>query len=197
MAPPRLQPPPRGPLPSVELHESREPLFRIQDTAQLIYRTYPEPRYRFDAPGGRYPILYTNDSKVGVFAEVYVDRARRLGTEDAGRRLVEITPRSALALIDLTSDETLGAFELDERISTGDDYERCQQWALHLYRAMPNLQGIRYGARCAGRRCANVALFADRCAALLDVRDLGRLADLEEVVLRAADRYNLSVAFLV
>lgn len=168
----------------------------MQNSGSLDYRTYPTPRYRFDAPAGEYPTIYTNDSRVGVFAEVYVDRGRRLGSEDAGRRLVEIEPERPLPVVDLLSDNILTALDLDERISTGEDYERCQQWALALYETLPELCGIRYGARCAGRATANLALFADRCASNVALKDHGRLEDLPEVVLAATDRYKLRAAFL-
>lgn len=172
-------------------------LYRIQDAAALAYRTYPSARHRFDALAGQYPILYANDSEVGVFAEVYVDRARRLGPEDADRHLVELAPTSPLPLVDLLSDEILKDLKLDERISTGDDYERCQQWALKIYEEWPEAMGIRYGARCAGRRTSNVALFAERCEEELNLESLGRLKDLEEIVLSATDRYGLRASFLV
>lgn len=172
-------------------------LYRIQDAAALAYRTYPSAKYRFDAPAGQYPILYANDSEFGVFAEVYVDRGRRLGPEDAGRHLVKLVPTSPLPLVDLLSDGTLRDLELDERISTGDDYERCQQWALKIYEEWPEVLGISYGARCAGRRTANVALFAERCEEQLDADPLGHLKDLEETVLSATDRYGLRASFLV
>lgn len=195
--PPRLRQPPSGPLPGVRLLAWDGPLYRIQNAAALDYRTYPSARYRFDAPAGQYPILYTNDSQVGVFAEVYTDRGRRLGSEDADRHLVKLVPTSPLPLVDLLSDGTLKDFELDERVSTGDDYERCQQWALKIHEECPGAMGIRYGARCAGRRTSNVALFAKRCEKELDLESMGRLKDLEEVVLAATDRYGLRASFLV
>ncbi|QIN81009.1 RES domain-containing protein (plasmid) [Rubrobacter marinus] len=177
-----------------------KPLYRVQGSVphsgSLGTEAYPTPLHRFDAPAGRYPITYANDSRVGVFAEVYVDRGRRLGMEDADRRLVRIEPDAPLPVLDLLSDDTLGLLDLDERISTGDDYERCQQWALKAYESFEELCGIRYGARCAGRRTANYALFADRCASRVEARDLGRLADLADVVLAAADVYKLRVRFL-
>lgn len=196
MPPPRLRQPPSGPLPDVQLSGWDGPLYRIQNAPALAYRTYPSARYRFDAPAGQYPILYTNDSEVGVFAEVYMDRGRRLGPEDAGRHLVKLDPTGPLPLVDLLSDETLRDLGLDERVSTGDDYERCQRWALKIHQQWPEAMGIRYGARCAGRRTSNVALFAERCEGRLDLEPLGRLEDLEETVLRATDRYGLRASFL-
>lgn len=172
------------------------PLFRIQDADSLAYRRYPGPRHRFDAPEGQYATVYANDSRIGVFAEVYVDAGRRLGAEDKNRHLVELAPQVPLPMVDLLSEATLRDLRLDERISTGEDYERCQQWALKFHDEWPEVCGICYGARCAGRNTANVALFAERCSDKLQVHGLGRLGELEETVLEAADRYGLTVSFL-
>lgn len=196
MAPPRLGRPPQGPLPEVTFLPWDGALFRIQNAETLVYKRYPGPRHRFDAPAGQYATIYANDSRIGVFAEVYVDAGRRLGAEDENRHLVEIVPQSPLPVIDLLSEDTLRDLKLDERISTGEDYERCQEWALKLYDEWPEVYGIRYGARCAGRSTANVALFAERCADSFEVRSLGRLGNLEETVLEAADRYGLRASFL-
>ncbi len=198
MVPPRLARPPQGLLPEITFLPWESPLFRIQNADTLVYKRYPGPRYRFDAPEGQYSSVYANDSRIGVFAEVYVDAGRRLGVEDANRHLVEmeIVPESPLPVIDLLSEGTLRDLGLDERISTGEDYERCQEWALKLHDHWPEVCGIRYGARCAGRSTANMALFAERCADSLQVRSLGRLGELEEIVLEAADRYRLRASFL-
>lgn len=198
--PPPLRRPPEDLDPArVALLAWEEPLYRIQDDALLVRKTYPTARHRYDSPSGEYPITYCNDSRIGVFPEVYVDQARRMKSEDAPRHLLESSPRRPLALLDLPSVATLSVLRLDERISTGDDYEDRQLWAQALYEAMPVVQGLRYGARCAGRSTSNVALFADRCggAGGLAATDLGRLADLETIVLTATDRYDLSADFVV
>lgn len=195
MPPPRLRRPSsfEGPIPGVVFLEWEAPLFRIQDSDVLGHRAYPSARYRFDAPAGEYAVVYANDSEVGVFAEVYVDRGRRLGTEDARRHLVRITPDRPLRLVDLRADGTLTALDLDARISTGDDYEVCQEWALAFYERWSEVSGICYAARNAGLTTRNVALFADRCASALTLTSLGRLEDLEQIVLAATDRDRKSV----
>jgi hypothetical protein len=197
--PPRLRRPPsfEGPIPEVVFLEWEAPLFRIQDSAVLSHRAYPSPLYRFDAPAGEYAVIYANDSEVGVFAEVYVDRGRRLGMEDARRHLVRIVPERPLQFVDLRADDTLAALGLDARISVGDDYEVCQEWALAFYERWSEVSGICYAARNAGLATRNVALFADRCASTLTLTSLGRLEDLEQIVLAATDRYRLSAPFLL
>jgi hypothetical protein len=170
-------------------------LWRIADQDSLSFRTYPSPRYRFDAPGGEFPALYTCALDLGVFAEAYVERGRRLGKNEARRHLLELRPRQPLALIDLHSDHVLAAFNLDERISIGDDYVTCQAWALAIYQQYPDVSGIRYRARKAGALVANVLLYADRAVGSLEIASAPRLDEIEEVVLRAADRYRLTVFF--
>ncbi len=195
--PPPLPQPPRT-LPRVRPLAWTADLWRIQNAPELHYRAYPQPRYRFDAPHAEYAAIYACASQVGTFAEVYGERARRLGENDGGRYLLHLAPRTPLPLIDLQDVRLLASLGLDERISVGDDYATCQAWALAFWRAFPAIVGIRYRARKAGAATANVALFADRCADLLAVAPSGgprRLQELPELVLQAADLYNLVVKF--
>lgn len=192
--PPRLPLPPAT-LPPITPILWTTDLWRIQNGTAIVGRTYPEPRYRFDAPHGEYPVLYACASQVGTFAEVYGDRARRLGEYEGERYLVRLVPRAPLPLIDLTDVRLLASLGLDERISVGDDYATCQAWALALWQGVPEIAGVRYRARKAGATVANVALFLDRCAEHLagSPDDAHRLAESEAIVLEAADVYNLVV----
>jgi hypothetical protein len=132
---------------------------------------------------------------IGTFAETYVERGRRLGTAEGQRYLLEARPRAPLPIVDLHDEHVLAALNLDERISVGDDYTTCQAWALAFYSQYPDICGIRYRARKAGALVANICLYADRCASVLDVVAAPRLEEIPEVVLRAADRYRLTVHF--
>ena len=172
-------------------------LWRIQNGTVIVGRTYSVPRYRFDASHGEYPVLYACASQFGTFAEVYGDRARRLGEHEGGRYLVRLMPRAPLPLVDLTDVRLLASLGLDERISVGDDYAACQAWALALWQGVPEVAGIRYRARKAGATVANVALFLDRCGEQLTSPpdEAHMLEELEEVVLDAADIYHLVVKF--
>ncbi len=172
-------------------------LWRIQNGMEIVARTYPAPRYRFDAPHGEYPVLYACASQVGAFAEVYGDRARRLGDLEGERYLVRLVPRGPLSLVDLTDVRLLASLGLDERVSVGDDYATCQAWALALWQGMPEIAGIRYRARKAGAMVMNVALFLDRCAehVAMPSEDARMLAEQEAILLEAADIYNLVVKF--
>ncbi len=62
----------------------------------------------------------------------------------------------------------------------------------------PEVCGIAYAARRGGVRTTNVALFVERCREDLELDSLGRLGEpmLEDLVLEAADRYKLRIAFL-
>ena len=172
-------------------------LWRIQDGPEIVARTYPQPRYRFDAPDGEYAVLYACASQLGTLAEVYGDRARRLGESEGGRYLVRLVPRAPIPLVDLLDVRLLASLGLDERISVGDDYATCQAWALALWQEMPEIMGIRFRARKAGSTVANIALFLDRCGdqLIVPLNDARRLEELEAVVLEAADIYNLIVKF--
>ena len=187
-----------GQLPAVEFREWTDPVFRIQNDDRISSRRYPKPRYRFDAPGGEYAVHYANDTKVATFNESYAEKRRRIPAADAERHLVRITPKNPLPLVDLRDDRTLSAMDLDARISVGDAYDACRQWALAFHEEWPEVCGIAYAARWGGVRTTNVALFVERCHEVLELDSLGRLGEpaLEDLVLEAVDRYRLRVAFL-
>jgi hypothetical protein len=182
----------------VEFREWTDPVYRIQDDDRISSQKYPTPRYRFDAPGGEYAVLYANETRVATFNESYAEKRRRIPAADAQRHLMRIAPNHPLPLVDLTDDRTLSALELDARISVGDDYEACHRWGLAFHEEWQGAFGIAYAARWGGVRTTNVALFVERCREDLLVESLGRLGDraLEALMLEAADRYKLRVAFL-
>ncbi len=194
----RRPPQPDEGLSGVGFREWTAPVYRIQDDERISVRRYPKPRYRFDAPGGEYAVLYANDTDVATFNESYAEKRRRIPAADAERHLVRVTPRAPLPLVDLTDDRTLSALGLDARVSVGDDYEACSRWALAFHGWRPEAFGIAYPARWGGVRTTNVALFVKRCLDDIVLDSLGRLGDpvLEALVLEAADRYRLTVAFL-
>lgn len=186
-------------LPQVVFRPWTELVYRIQAEAQISSRRHQKPRYRFDAPGREYAVIYANDTKVATFNEAYAEKRRRIPRADAERHLIRITPKRPLPLVDLTDDRTLSALGLDARISVGDDYAACHQWARAFHEGWPQACGIAYAARWGGVRTTNVALFVERCREDIAVDSLGRLGDpaLENLLLEAVDRYNLTAAFLV
>ena len=195
--PPPLPQPPET-LPQIAPFLGTATLWRIQNAPEVRYRPYPQPLYRFDAPRGEYPVIYACASPIGTFAEVYGERARRLGENDGARYLLQLVPRAPLPLLDLQDVRPLASLGLDQRISIGDDYPTCQAWARACWQGFPQIVGIRYRARKAGATTANIALFAERCADALAVAPAGgphRLQELPELVLQAADLYHLVVKF--
>jgi hypothetical protein len=60
-------------------------VYRIQEGERFSARRYPEPRYRFDAPSGRYVVLYANDTEVATFNESYAEKRRRVPATDDER----------------------------------------------------------------------------------------------------------------
>lgn len=104
--PPSLPRPPTA-LPLLGLAPWAGDLWRVQNGAEIAPRTYPEPRYRFDAPGGEYPVLYACASPLRTLAEVYGDRGRQLGEHEGGRHLVRIAPLAPLPPVDLADVRTL------------------------------------------------------------------------------------------
>jgi hypothetical protein len=107
---------PGGQLPAVEFREWTDPVYRIQDDDRISSRRYPKPRYRFDAPGGEYAVLYAKDTKVATFNESYaekrrhgvyprfrgsIERSRRGGTEIVGEYCPSglLVPSSSLAIV--------------------------------------------------------------------------------------------------
>ncbi len=189
-----LQWPPDS-LPQIQLLSWQQDLWRIQDSARLRFSRHESPWHRFDSPHGEYGVLYTNNDQLGPFGENYGDRGRRLEEKDGDRHLVRFSLDSPVQLIDLTDVRLLSLIGLDDRINTGDNYNVCQAWALSFYQQVDDAHGICYGARKAGRKTCNVALF-HRSQSLLKVASAQRLRDVETVVLAAADRYNLTVSFL-
>ena len=195
MGRPRPLPAPPAPLPAIDLQPWSSELWRIQNAPHWTARVYPAPRFRFDAPTGEFATVYACADQIATFAEVYRERGRRLGPGDADRYLVRLTPTRLWRLVDLRDPVVLVALGLDERIGVGDDCAACQAWSRAFFVGYPAAQGIAYRSRLAEAAVTNVALFASRCDSTVEVRSAGRLRDLEALVLAAADRYDLTVAF--
>lgn len=89
---------PGGQLPAVEFREWTDPVYRIQDDDRISSRRYPKPRYRFDAPGGEYAVLYANDTKVATFNESYAEK-RRHGIYPRFRGSIERSRRGGTEIV--------------------------------------------------------------------------------------------------
>jgi hypothetical protein len=143
--------------------------------SQLGFRT--SAKYRFDAPGGEFGVLYAAFDLATAFAETVlrtVPQEIPAGEEPlltyeelARRRVVQLRPVTsgrALRLVKLY-DEGLAAAKVDNRIATDDDYATTRLWAKAFHDHPEKVDGVAYLSRFMGAR-RSVVLF-DRCAGLL------------------------------
>lgn len=169
------------------------PLFRIYALAYEPEFWGRTGKYRFDAPGKDYGVLYTADTFDGAFIETFGRVATKLVTVDdfasCGVAIVEL--RRALRLVDLAGSG-LSRLRLDTRICLGER-ELAQQWSYALWAHPSQPDGIWYAARHdAGQR--SVALF-ERCSAFVTVKGAGALRDAPYAALteHAMKKYHFAV----
>ena len=143
--------------------------------SQLGFRA--SARYRFDAPGGEFGVLYAAFDLATAFAETVLRTVPQeipagheplLTYEELARRRVvqlsSVTGGRALRLVKLY-DEGLAAAKVDNRIATDDDYATTRLWAKAFHDHPDKVDGVAYLSRFMGAR-RSVVLF-DRCAGLL------------------------------
>lgn len=186
----RLPDPPRELPAQIELVGESVRLWRLHwEEDDLSPRRHPAGRYRFDAPGGEFPVTYGNRDRLGAFAEVYGD-TRRIDAGQADRRLSVIVSERPLSLIPLDDAPTQKRLGIDGRINFSKQYPITQRWSLALHTWLPGADGVRYLSRHAAEQL-NYCLFLDRCGADLRAELQGTLGELRRVVLFAADKYSL------
>jgi RES domain-containing protein len=153
---------------------------------------YARGKFRFDAPAGEFRVTYGNEDEYACFGEVYGDQ-QSIAPKDRDRKLSVIVPRRPLQLVALDDGTVLKALDpkLDGRISTDLDYARTREWSLALHGWYAAADGLRYTGRHAVTRL-NYCLYIDRCGDALDVDSKGSLVDLRDLVMRAADAWNLA-----
>ncbi|MGH3743608.1 MAG: RES family NAD+ phosphorylase [Mycobacteriales bacterium] len=140
---------------------------------------FARPRNRFDAPGVR--VRYAARTERGAFREHFADDHREISAWHASVSVVRLASR--IRVLDLRSEPTLDALELDAEISTGRDErvfrtcwmlsERLQEWY------GPRLHGIVYTSRTTPQTSANLAFFRQ---APLTVTAIGRLDTRESML---------------
>lgn len=185
------EPPGRLPAP-FDLHQEKLCLWRLhREYDPLDIHFYPTGKFRFDAPAGEYRALYGNQERLAAFAEVYGD-ARIIEDGQKERHLSRITSNEELPLVALDDPAVQKRLGLDGRINMSRQYPTTQRWALKLYQWFPQARGIRYLSRHASEE-RNYCLFLNRCERVLEVECMGKLGELRETVLRAADHYYLEV----
>jgi hypothetical protein len=134
------------------------------------------PRSRFDAPGGEYGVCYFGESLGVAIIETLV-RGSRVPLiprpELEVRSATRFVPTGPLRVLQLEG-EGLPAFGLSAHQVTGPDYAECQDLALRVWRAHPDLAGIQYRSRWENSLCW--ALF-DRTEATLVLHGTHWLGD--------------------
>jgi hypothetical protein len=146
-------------------------------------------RFRFDAPGGEFPVTYVNLDRHGCYAEVFGD-AREIPPWAATRRLSRIRADRPLRVVALDRAAVQKAFGLDLNVCSSLDYERTQAWSRAWHEGYPHADGIRYLGR-HGVENRNLCLFLDRCGGHLEAVFEGYLEDLRRDGLIVAYKYNL------
>ena len=153
------------------------PWYRVHSADRSPLHFGTGARYRFDAPDGRYGVLYAADDAGGAFIETF---GRHTGvrlvtrSELARRGLARIRASRSLSLVDLASTGGLARVGADARLVAGDRAV-ARRWSAALHSLSPRPDGIRYPAR-HDPAVAAVALF-DHVEADLGFDLLGSLAD--------------------
>lgn len=157
---------------------------------------HPDPRnpgrWRFDAPGGTFPVTYASLEKHHAFVEVYgdTDDRREIQPNQATRKISTGSLTRNLRVIDLGDAETLARLGVDGRICTTILYARTQLWGEKMRSWCEDADGIRYPGRKSGRT-DNLCLFLDRCASALNWTPVGTIASERELVLRACQMFEI------
>lgn len=166
------------------------------------YRLYPagrEPLYfgrtpggRFNAPNGRFGVLYLATDPFGAFIETYgqatgIDEITF--TELAGRHLCRILVTRPLALVDLTG-AGLARIGADARLSTGE-HALARRWATTLWGHPSTPDGLIYRARHDPERFS-IALF-DRAENAIGADPLGSLLRQPGLLAQILGRYGFGL----
>jgi len=182
----------KGPAPKLRVDRPAE-LWRLHWEEDPSHPKPKDPgRWRFDAPGGEYPVTYANCDRHHIFVEVYGDTEdhREIQPDQADRRISCGSLKRPLRLIDLGDAETLSRLRLDSRICSTTTYRRTQLWGQAIRGWMPLAEGIRYPGRKAGRK-DNFCLFLDRCADAVEWEPVGTIASERDLVLNACIKFDI------
>jgi hypothetical protein len=106
------------------------------------------PAYRFDAPAGEYRTLYAAKALTGAFVETVLRSNRRIVTSAFvnQRQWSHFKVGRSLKLAKIM-DEGLRWHGVDAGICSTDTYAESRRFALALYQAFADLDGIAYRAR--------------------------------------------------
>ena len=169
MNPPGLPLPPTDPTRLAEFPVV--PKEQLPNVLWRIYKVANEAEYFSDRGYGRwdplagslelYGTCYTSTHPMGAYVEAFAE-VRSLTQDDINRyalATIELPPEPRWA--NMVDPTIVGQWELDERISVGDDYDTCQRWGEALFAV--GFTGIHYGPRhnVGGAWRPSVALFGN------------------------------------
>jgi hypothetical protein len=135
-------------------------------------------------------VLYASSARTAPFGEVY-GQTGVIDDDQADRRFTRIYSTRPLRLLALDDGKTRISYDrlLDSRICSERPYVRTQAWSQAFHGWISDLDGLRYTPRVATGH--SYALYLDRCADALAIRPEGVLRDLVDLLLEAADAYQL------
>lgn len=139
--------PPGLPLPPTDRTRLAEfpvvPKEQLPNVLWRIYKVANEAEYFSDRGYGRwdplagslelYGTCYTSTHPMGAYVEAFAE-VRSLTQDDINRyalATIELPPEPRWA--NMVDPTIVGQWELDERISVGDDYDTCQRWGEALF----------------------------------------------------------------
>ncbi len=139
-------------------------MFRLEAKpfTEWSWAAFLDPKYRFDSVAGLHRVRYAASTEAGAFRERYRDTGGWVPATHGDHYWTELT--GELALLDLRSNETLDALDIDARISTG--HEDHVQAACSLLTDRANIwwgddiHGFACTSRTTPETSTNVALFA-------------------------------------
>jgi hypothetical protein len=196
MAPHRLAP---HPAPPSDLHDHPLPLRTTPGPWVRLHRRTHSARFfgrsglnRFDAPHGEYGILYAAEDDFCAFVEVFGDPLDRriLSHADLSKYyLSQVRATKPLKLVDLAQGRLRQA---DARLTSGDDYNLSQAWALALWTHPDEPDGILWRPRHDPSK-ESVGLF-DRAQRRIRTRRLRRLTSDVARLAMILDHYGFALA---
>jgi hypothetical protein len=108
------------------------------------------PANRFDAPGGEYRVCYLADSPEAAFIATVVrspDQARLVLRSLLERKDLSLVRSAADLHFALLEGHGLTRFRLSAADVADELYDACQNHALEIWRACPEIDGIQYRSR--------------------------------------------------
>lgn len=185
------------PAPPANLDREKLPLTKRSIAWHRIFNTSNDPiffgricKYRWDAPDGSFGVLYAAAKVEGAFVETCCWNTDSKDLSEAfvfARGVAILKPSRPLSLVDLTG-KGKARLGVDGRLTSGDEYDLCRQWAKAFYNHPSRPDGILCRARHDQEQLC-VAIFE---RSKLTFKEKGRIlfADDHALLGRLLDRYD-------